>query len=495
MPDKPYSLLTPTDWDKLLADSEEKPFNRNDMIVQEGSKQQFVYRIQEGYVRIARNQNGQDIVFSRLGPEDLFGEMSFLEDGIASASVFADSDVRVRAIQTRRLESLIASDSSFATRLFYSLSNSLSGRLRELTTSMQTLNVNDIVQVNRFHSTRLGNITLRQIPEALIDSLQYFDSGMRELMKRSRKAESTPDLNQQVSALCAGIVQNLRRYTDEDALVEIGFDDITANRDPEQLQTGIGAFVFRETFRWFMLSETIAHCYMKPRGFSDDHATNRMIQANRPHGDMDLGEAIDTWFLNTPFARSRRAGRALLSQILLNKLQQQTEPRILCLASGAAPEAFDYLQSAVTRPELTLVDIDQEALAAAARLSKKLQTSHSVSLVNQNAMTMMVNRGRYSLEPLNIIYSAGLLDYLEDDEVTTMLNWMHTRLSGGGIGIVSITNPDHYDRPFLKHILEWSMHCRSRDQLALLVERSPFQNRVEWQADPDGVVEYAILAR
>ncbi|MBU44148.1 MAG: hypothetical protein CMN76_13075 [Spirochaetaceae bacterium] len=490
------ALLTDSDWQTLRSSAREIRYQNNDVIITAGSDQKAIYLIRSGFVRIAGEVDGHSITLHRLGPDESFGEMSFLEQQGASAFVVAEGDVLVEAIDVHRLDSLLSSDPGFSARVYHSLAVTLSQRLREATAYVQELNVNEVAQVNRFHSTRMGYITQRQIPEELIASMESFDSSMRALHNALRRGESIPDLDTRVDELCDNVIQDLKRFTGPQALVEIGYDDLMGYRDTDQLLIGIGAYVFRETFRWFMLSETMAHCYMKPRGFSDDIVTNTLVQQNQPRGDTILGESIDRWFLNRDFCRARRDGVSLAASIMARLLVDRSQPLILGLASGSARETLEYLGRTRSAPSITMVDLDQDALAAVAEEQTIPGMQHTVDLVEQNVLGLVAGRGRMTLEPQDLITVFGLMDYLVESECISLLDWIYETLQPGGFTLISVTSPNHADTPLLVHLLEWLMHERSREDFEQIIAGSRFAEcSIEWSVDESQIFQYCLLRK
>ncbi|MBR30847.1 MAG: hypothetical protein CMN77_06005 [Spirochaetaceae bacterium] len=490
------SLLTDSDWQTLRASAREIRFKDNDVIIKSGSEQRTIYLIVSGFVRIASEVEGHSITLHRLGPEETFGEMSFLEEQGASASVVAEGEVLVEAIESNKLKSLLSSDPGFSARVFHSLAVTLSQRLRDATAYVQELNVNEVAQVNRFHSTRLGYITQRQLPEDLVQSMERFDSTLRGFQSKLRNGAEIAELDNQIDSLCDSVIQDLKRFTGPEALIEIGYDDLMGYRDTDQLLIGIGAYVFRETFRWFMLSETMAHCYMKPRGFSDDIVTNEMISANRPAGDTVLGESIDRWFLNRTFCRARRESANLISNTMQRLLKGKSRPALLGLASGSSREFLDFLANTKAHPMTTLVDVDQDALASVADAISEFGFSHSIDLVEQNVMGLVAGRGRMTLGAQDLIVIPGLMDYMVEGECVSLLDWVYDNLNAGGHAIISITAPDHADSPLLVHLLEWLMNERSQEQFMGMVSRSRFaSSSSEWISDEFSVANYLVLQK
>jgi len=67
-----------------------------------------------------------------IGPGEICGEMSFLEDAPASASVVADGDVEAYHLAHTTMQGLFELFPHFASRFYRSLATNLSRRLREL---------------------------------------------------------------------------------------------------------------------------------------------------------------------------------------------------------------------------------------------------------------------------------------------------------------------------------------------------------------------------
>jgi extracellular factor (EF) 3-hydroxypalmitic acid methyl ester biosynthesis protein len=121
--------LTANDW-VLVADKASRVhFNKGQLLVQKGKKTNGVYLLLKGraQVRIPSQPTAPAI-----GPGEICGEMSFLEDAAASASVVAEDDVEAYHLDRPALQSLFELFPHLASRFYRSLATNLSHRLREL---------------------------------------------------------------------------------------------------------------------------------------------------------------------------------------------------------------------------------------------------------------------------------------------------------------------------------------------------------------------------
>jgi CRP/FNR family cyclic AMP-dependent transcriptional regulator len=121
--------LTANDW-ALVADKAARVhFKKGDVLVQRGKKADGVYLLLKGRARV---QIASQPTVRALGPGEICGEMSFLEDGPASANVIADSEVEAYHLDRPTLQSLFELFPHLASRFYRSLATNLSRRLREL---------------------------------------------------------------------------------------------------------------------------------------------------------------------------------------------------------------------------------------------------------------------------------------------------------------------------------------------------------------------------
>ena len=90
--------LTDEQRGELLRGAENRHYQEDEIILTEGAQRRAIFLIKDGVVRVERGHMGFNVEVSRLHPGEIIGEMSFVEEFGASASVVADSDVDVDII-------------------------------------------------------------------------------------------------------------------------------------------------------------------------------------------------------------------------------------------------------------------------------------------------------------------------------------------------------------------------------------------------------------
>lgn len=121
--------LTANDW-ALVADKATRVrFNKGDILVQRDKRANGVFLLLKGTARV---QIPFQSTIPAIGPGEICGEMSFLEDAPASASVVAETDVEAFHLDRSTLQSVFELFPHLASRFYRSLATNLSRRLREL---------------------------------------------------------------------------------------------------------------------------------------------------------------------------------------------------------------------------------------------------------------------------------------------------------------------------------------------------------------------------
>ena len=123
-----FSYLTPEESGSLLSRAEQKTFPKGDVILKEGSTDKALFIIVKGEVNVV--QGTPRTTIARLGVGSIFGEMSFLEQDRASATVVADDGLELFRVDGQIINNLIEDSPRFAAHFYQSLSIILSRRLR-----------------------------------------------------------------------------------------------------------------------------------------------------------------------------------------------------------------------------------------------------------------------------------------------------------------------------------------------------------------------------
>ena len=121
-------FLTPNDW-KLLADKAvRREFKPSETIVARGKRTQGIFLILRGVASVQIPAQ----VARRIGPGEICGEISFLDELPATADVVAQEKVETYFLDRPTLQSMFELFPHLGSRFYQSLASILSRRMREL---------------------------------------------------------------------------------------------------------------------------------------------------------------------------------------------------------------------------------------------------------------------------------------------------------------------------------------------------------------------------
>lgn len=126
-----FSRLLAEEESFLLKSADLRLYEPDEVIVREGTEIGGIFVVEKGSVRVIRQSRGDSrFEITHLGRLDVFGEMAFLDDAPASASVVAETEVQALFISEDMIRALLRGDPTFGRRFYHSLALTLAARLR-----------------------------------------------------------------------------------------------------------------------------------------------------------------------------------------------------------------------------------------------------------------------------------------------------------------------------------------------------------------------------
>jgi len=125
-----FKFLTVDDESRLLDGAERRRYLDGDVIVREGERVHCLFILRSGSARVERSHGEYSVEISMLEAGELFGEMGFVEEFAASASVIAAGDCEVDLVGEQLVQAAVDGDAAFAGRFYQSIAYILSRRLR-----------------------------------------------------------------------------------------------------------------------------------------------------------------------------------------------------------------------------------------------------------------------------------------------------------------------------------------------------------------------------
>lgn len=241
----------------------------------------------------------------------------------------------------------------------------------------------------------------------------------------------------------------------------------------------------------------------KPLGYSGDFEMMNIIYRNEQVGDSLYGKCLHACWLNHSEPKAVRNRSRYLYGVLLRVIRDSAGAplKVGSIACGPSREVQMIIESSkeqgldLTNCEFHLLDQDVNALKYAhEKLWEIVKATNSPVKLNfiNKAVRHVISR-RWDDSDFDLLYSAGLFDYLSDPVAQMTAKALFERLKPGGqliIGNFNVTAPNQFAMRFA---LDWTLINRSREDLKRLFGNLGGAFSVEHE--PEGVNLFCVIRK
>ncbi len=468
------SALAEGDMEWIFGTGRERKVAAGEVVVNEGVRGEFLYIVLDGLVAVlSSGEGGREI--ARLGPGETFGEMSFLDNRPASATVAAIEDSSLLAIARADFEDDLPKDPGLAARLYKGLAMIVAGRLRQ-SMSARALWTGD------GHQPPAPAAVMRRWTE-IADRTQQFKEG---LAKVERGEPGAPD----AAALNASLADFSRFLTNS-----IG----PKSRESFAVRDELGSRVMRELLPYVLGARTMERLHTKPRGYACDQTALQMLLDKTPGGTSPAGQLLDAAFHELPAIRGIRKRKATVTAEIVRYAAERNSPiQVAGIGAGASDPLFDALRAMPNSQSLraTIVDVDPHGLAAVSARAASEGLGRQIQLLKTSVLRLASGHQEFDMKEQDIIYSVTVADFLDDRLLIRVLNDVYEKLRPGGEFLLSSFRSDNPDRALLDYVTDWKISHRGEDELRALFKHSRFnRDKLRFVEDPEGPVILAIASK
>jgi extracellular factor (EF) 3-hydroxypalmitic acid methyl ester biosynthesis protein len=337
---------------------------------------------------------------------------------------------------------------------------------------------------DRFHSfMRAWEQTYRIGPKYKIGvaDLQTYLMSLRQWLEqtelgfRSRPPGDRLRLEKEaLEELGKAIVPVINRFFEE-------FEVVAPSIEPDRLSAH-RAYLKRHLHPLVLCSPFAYRTFTKPLGYAGDYEMVNMMTRSPFEGGSLFAKIVNLWFLEQPPAEAHRNRVSYLQRVLLQEtarvLSAGGRTRILNLACGPAVEVQRWMAETplADRARFDLLDFNEETLLHVRRVLEEVkhQYGRSTSLTYiKRSVSQLLKQSAKIVERMperqyDLIYCAGLFDYLTDTVCHRLMTLFYTWLAPGGLLLVTNVDPSNPLRYGMEHLLDWHLIYRNASQLRAL---------------------------
>lgn len=243
------------------------------------------------------------------------------------------------------------------------------------------------------------------------------------------------------------------------------------------------AFARQELHPLVLCAPFCHRAFVKPLGYAGDYESVNMILRNQMEGSTTFARIINAYFLRIDVSEAHRNRIQKLADTLKEEARRVARTgrrlRVLSLGCGPAEEVFRFVRDSELSEEceITLLDFNEETIEQTRRriagLSAAIGRRIELRVVNRSVTDLLKEAaGRDRGEPrpeYDLIYCAGLFDYLSDRVCSRLHALMCDWAAPGGLVFATNVHPRHTSHAILDDLADWHLILRNEVESLALV--------------------------
>lgn len=256
------------------------------------------------------------------------------------------------------------------------------------------------------------------------------------------------------------------------------FDQIerTASRCGESRRPDHAAFVRRQLHPLILCSPFADRTVHKPLGYAGDYEVVNMILRDPHEGASLYARLLNRWFIRQPPAEAHRNRVTFLARRLLEETARCSAlgrgASFYNLGCGPAKEIQDFMAEhrASDNAAFTLLDFNEETVMHGHSVLESVRARHNRKTVLdfQKKSVAQVLKNRDAGARYDMVYCAGLFDYLSDAVCLRLMNVFYELLAPGGLLLVTNVDRANPIRHWLGDVLDWHLIYRNAAEMQRL---------------------------
>ncbi len=240
-------------------------------------------------------------------------------------------------------------------------------------------------------------------------------------------------------------------------------------------------FAQRQLHPLIMCSPFMHRTFTKPLGYAGDFEMVNMILRDPVEGASTYARVLNMAILGKDPAQAHRNRIDVLVGYLEGLMQARSDRnqplRVLNIACGPAAEIQRLLERNPETPNLhlDLLDFNEETLRwtgeGIARRQAGQRVKAEVNYIHKSIHTLLKEASRREpaqQQPYDLVYCAGLFDYLSDKVCERLLALFAAWTRPGGRVVATNVEAGNPIRNFMEHLLDWHLIYRSQADFARL---------------------------
>lgn len=274
------------------------------------------------------------------------------------------------------------------------------------------------------------------------------------------------------------------------------FEEVAKNIPPTQ-SAEHAAYLKRMLHPLVLCSPFMHRTFAKPLGYPGDYEMVAMMARDPYEGASTFAKLLNTYFLDTSPVVAHRQRLSMLTAVLFQESCRARLAKkrlsVFNLGCGPAWEIRNLLaqQEVSGDVDFTLLDFNEETVVNTGKalhdMARQYRRTASFNMVLKSVTQLLKEAARpgpaRSGPRFDVVYCAGLFDYLNDAVCQKLVEVFHQLVAPGGLMLV--TNVDAYNpcRNWMELAVDWHLIYRDAESMRALVPRGVNQDDVVIRSD------------
>ena len=314
------------------------------------------------------------------------------------------------------------------------------------------------------------------------------DVGIRTTVTRSREELEREIFSKVERRVIEEVLPAMENF--EQAALQVPTDDAAVHK----------SYVRRELHPLVLCSPFVYRTYTKPLGYAGDYEMVNMMLRDPFEGASAFAKLLNNAMMQSEPVVAHRNRIDYLVELLDSQAKARVgrgRTTVFNLGCGPAVEVERMMleHEASDLLEFDLLDFNADTIAytrdrldqARLRGGRETRIRYHQKSVHQILRAASQQEGRAELGTYDVVYCAGLFDYLSQRVCQRLVELFCSMAKPGGMVVVTNVSDDNPRKLFMEYLVEWNLIYRGRREMEDLVPRGKEFARTDLKEDPTGV--------
>jgi extracellular factor (EF) 3-hydroxypalmitic acid methyl ester biosynthesis protein len=232
--------------------------------------------------------------------------------------------------------------------------------------------------------------------------------------------------------------------------------------------------------------------YEKPLGYAGDYVMMNYIYEDGYEGDTTYDKLVHRYTLSLPAAVANKNRKYYFKKRIWSTIKKRNNAKITSVACGPAREIIEILTELPSSIKCTFTLVDSEKLALEF-IKDKIRTLNNavksndvaINYVHRDILELMrESRMKEVINDQDLIYAAGLIDYMKDRIAAKIIEILYGCLKKGGVLIMGNVHSDNPSRACMEMLGEWVVIHRDEKGMMNLAKNISGATKVYTEREP-----------